>query len=71
MAGVMTFRRVVGWVFVSRMSSDIKFTILDLVADVKIAQFHRARALPFDCAIGNDGGGGVVTVNWCGWLGVS
>jgi hypothetical protein len=70
MACVVMFGRIVSQIFVSRVPADVEFAIFYLVADVKIAHFHRARALPIYGTVGNACCSDVVAVNWCWWLGV-
>ena len=69
--GGMVFGDVVAKVFGTWVPKDTHVFVGDLVDDPKIAHFHGAGSLAFDSVIGDANGGGVVTVNGRGRLGMA
>ena len=62
---------IVTHVFEAGMPMDIKLLAGNLISNPEIAHLHGTRALAFHSVVGNASCGGVVAVNWSGWLGVA
>jgi hypothetical protein len=67
----MMFGDVVAQVFSAGVPMDVQVLVADLVDDPKVAHFHGAGPLAFDCVVGDTDGGGVITVYGRGGLGMS
>ena len=62
---------IVTHVLKAEMPMDTELLAGNLISNPEVAHFHGARSLAFDGVVGNTGGGGVVTVDWSRWLGVT
>ena len=62
---------IVTHVLEAGMPMDTELLAGNLISNPEVAHFHGARSLAFDGVVGNAGGGGVVTVDWSRWLGVT
>ncbi len=69
--GTMVFCDVVTKVFGSGVPDNTCMFVADLVHDPKVAHFHRAGSLSFDCIVGDANGCGVIAVAWRGTLGMA